>query len=188
MPQTLLALFAVMLTSMFALQQSRQALKTQMTAVHRETQTQARGVASEVFAQIATFAFDENTENADGPVPVTSMTPEPFATGKDFTDTTAVFAVEHVHGMLPYHVERAVTSPSGEQATLTFEVTATVDYADFATSGGEEVMQPTPGNQRSYYKLVALSVRCLDLENTPWGSDLFRLRLARPFSYSPTEF
>ncbi len=185
MPQTILALFAVMLTSMFALQQSRQAIRVQMNVVQRETQTQARGVASEVFAEIASFAFDENTKNATGVVPPSGMTPEPFSTNKLFADADDV---DDVHGMTPHLVTRDVTAPDGSLATLTFEVTATVDYAYFVVEGGEQKMKPTPDDSQTNHKLVVLSVRCLDLAGTPWDDPHFSLRLARPFSYAPAEF
>jgi hypothetical protein len=182
MPQTLLALFALMLTSTFALQQSRHTLHTEMNMVRQEATTQARGVASEVFAEVANLAFDEVTHTAEGTVSVTDLTPEPFEEGKLFSDATDV---DDVHRMVPHLVTRTVARPDGTFSTLTFAVTATVDYAVIQSEGGEEVMAPTADNARTYTKLVTLHVRCLDLDNAGWGNATL-LTLARPFAYSPS--
>lgn len=182
MPQTLLALLALMLTSTFALQQSRHTLHTEMNMVRQEASTHARGVASEVFAEVASLAFDEATRAAEGTVPVAELTPEPFEEGKAFDDATDI---DDVHRMLPHLVTRKVARPGGAFATLTFAVTATVDYAAIQSEGGEEVMAPTADNARTYTKLVTLHVRCLDLDGAAWGNSTL-LTVARPYSYSPS--
>lgn len=183
MPQTILALFALMLSSTFALQQSRHTLQMEMNMVQREAQVHARGVASEVFAEIAGLPFDEATATAEGRVPVTALTPEPFEEGLAFADAAAV---DDVHEMLPYLVTRTVTRPDGTLTQLTFAVTATVEYAEIRSEGGEEVMTPTPDDARTYTKLVTLRVRCVDLDGSAWGNSTL-LTLARPFSYNPSQ-
>jgi hypothetical protein len=185
MPQTILALFALMLSSTFALQQSRHVLQTEMNMVRQEAQTHARGVASDVFAQIASLPFDEATATATataaGRVPVSALTPEPFEEGLAFADAADV---DDVHEMRAYVVTRTLTRPDGTTGRLTFSVTATVDYAELRTEGEDEVMRPTPDNSRTYTKLVTLRVRCLDLDASMWGASAV-LTLARPYSYTP---
>lgn len=183
MPQTLLALFALMLTSTFALQQSRHSLRVEMNMVQREAQVHARGVASEVFADIAGLAFDEATADAEGVVPVSALTPAPFDDGRAFADAEDV---DDVHEMLPYLVTRTVTQPNGTPIQLTFAVTASVAYAEIESGAEGEVMTPTPDGSPTYTKLVTLRVRCINLDASVWGNATL-LTLARPFSYSPAQ-
>lgn len=181
MPQTILALFALMLTSTFALQQSRHTLQMEMNMVRQEARTHARGVASEVFAEIANLPFDEATATAEGTVARAALTPAPFEEGIAFAEAAAV---DDVHEMLPYLVTRTVMRPDGTPAQFTFAVSATVTYAEIRVEGGEEVMTPTADGAPSYTKLVTLRVRCLDLDATSWGGSTL-LTLARPYAYSP---
>lgn len=184
MPQTILALLALMLSSTFALQQSRHTLQTEMNMIQREAQIHARGVATEVFAEIANLPFDEATATAEGIVPVSELTPEPFEEELTFAEAGDV---DDVHQMVPYLVTRTLMRPDGTPATLTFAVSATVEYAEIRSVGGEEVMTPTADDAKTYTKLVTLRVRCTNLDGSGWG-DSTLLTLARPYSYNPSRF
>lgn len=65
MPQTLLALAAMMMATLFALNQQRGIMQTRMTMMRNEVATAATGVAVDRLEEIRVMAFDEATrENA----------------------------------------------------------------------------------------------------------------------------
>lgn len=151
MPQTLLALLALMTATTMSLSWQRDSLRAQMNLIEAELQVEARGVVNEVFERVANLPFDENTdaETADDLSLESS-----FGSNRAWTDP-GVDDIDDLHEMQPYDMVRTVNDPvTGEDVDVIFEITATVDYVD--DSSGNE-LKSTDG-ERTFYKRFTVYV------------------------------
>lgn len=152
MPQTMLALLALMAAVTMSLTWQRDSMRAQMNLIEAELQVEARGVVNEVFERVAELAFDENV----APTSPSDLTPETqFGTNRSYTDP-GVKDVDDLHQMRPHTIVRTVTNPlNGEPAQIPFIVTAEVDYVDDAS--GDELKWA--GGARTFYKRFTVTVR-----------------------------
>lgn len=144
MGQTLYAIIAMMIVSLFATQQQRHALKTQLAMIDNEIETIASGVAVERLEAVGSLAFDQNTTGGQVVTDDSQLTPPSgFGSGDgkdqpnddmdDFHDSTQpLFRVI-----------------SGD--TLSFATSVTVDYV-------EESDLEQPVAYRTKFKLVTVTV------------------------------
>lgn len=119
MGQTLYAIIAMMIVSLFAMQQQRSALRAQLDMIDNEIAMISSGVAVERLEEIGALAFDQNTrggETADSPNDLTP--PAEFGAGYDQTGDD----LDDFHATLA-----TLGRPLGEDS-LWFDVVATVDY------------------------------------------------------------
>ena len=171
MPQTLLALFAIVLGGQLMLTWQSDRVRSHENLVRIELEAQARGVAGEVFETLATKPFD----SVAAPSSPADLTPEAaFGAGLALED---VVDVDDAHLLAPYTASRIITDPNGDPQQLDFEVTATVEYVTDA-SGAELV---ATGGAPTYYKMVTVTIR------NPYLSRFFGtdegVRVARVYSY-----
>lgn len=74
MPQTLLAIGAVMMATFFSFQQQRSLLETRMQMIRNEVETAATAVAVDRLAEIGAMAYDDATKGDDRIFSSTSLT------------------------------------------------------------------------------------------------------------------
>lgn len=122
MPQTLLALVAVMMASLFAFQQQRYVLDMRMDMIRNEIATQATSVAVDRLEEIRAMSFDEATKGEN------NITSQSDLTLKDhFTDDAPpIDDVDDFDGATVQRFRVVGTD------TLWFEVTTQVAYAQEA--------------------------------------------------------
>lgn len=142
MGQTLYAIIAMMVVSLFAMQQQRNALRAQLDMIDNEISMMASGVAVERLEEIGAQAFDQNTrggETADSPNDLTP--PSEFGAGFDQTGDD----LDDFHGSLT-----TFGRPIGEDS-LWFDVVATVDYV-------QENNHDQPSGNATKFKRVTVTV------------------------------
>ena len=122
MPQTLLAICAVMLATFFAFQQQRSVLETRLEMVRNEVETAATGVAVDRLEEIGVMAFDEATKSGDKIFSSNSLT----SRGVFTVDAPPVDDLDDFDGS---YVERFRVY-SGD--TLWYGVETGIQYADEA--------------------------------------------------------
>ncbi len=157
MGQTLYAIIAMMIVSLFALHQQRHAIRTQMDMIDNEINTIASGVAVERLEEVSAFAFDQKTKGGrivESPSGLTAREDFGSGEGKDMPnddlddfDNTDVEMQREVGGQ-----------------PLVFEVHTTVDYAD-------PVDTDQPREQRGKYKLITVTVSPKDLDNSLYSAE-----------------
>ena len=131
MPQTMLSILALMLATMFAVQQQRHTAYTQLSMIRGEISTQSTGVAVDRLEEIGSMAFDEATVGGNSVASAALLTSgAPFSAdspGNDIDDFNGV-AVDtfRIAGM----------------DTLRFRVQSRVRYAN-PNDVGQEVGGPT---------------------------------------------
>ncbi len=160
MPQTLLALLALMLAVTFSINQREATTAAQMRMIDSEIGVMATGVANQVFDHIGTFPFDA-AGVVDSPSqfrPASSFGEargwEAASTIDDFHDQSTEFSVEAAHG------------------SIDFSVSAHVEYVQ--RDGSQFVASTSP----QYLKQVRVEVE---------GPRGFRAELARIYSYFDTQ-
>lgn len=160
MPQTLLALLALMLAVTFSINQREVTTAAQLRMIESEIGVMATGVANQVFDHIGTYPFDA-AGVVDSP---TQLRPAAsFGTGKgwdkaatidDFHGKNTEFSIEAAHG------------------SVDFSVSAQVEYV--RRDGSQFVASTSP----QYLKQVRVVVE---------GPRGFRADLARVYSYFDTQ-
>lgn len=109
MPQTILAILAMVVATLFAHHQQRSYVHTQLNAIRNEVALQGTGVAEDVLGEIGAMAFDRETEKLSSGQKLSSpyeLTSPPFEARQpkaieDFHDQTLnrqrVFRGETLH-------------------------------------------------------------------------------------------
>ena len=184
MPQTLLALLALVLSSLLVFNHQQLAVRSQQTLVANEVEMAATGLASEILEFAGARSFDENTtpgaiETAGGAVP---SDPTAFsATGTfgtagtcDLLRPTPPDAPGGCDDLDDLDDDRWIPVAIAVSLTdsLRFEARTSVYYVDSATA-----MDRSTAKTR--HKRVVLDLRSLE------GRDLVRVRVTRVFSYDP---
>ena len=206
MPQTLLALLALILASFLTFNQQRLTVRSQTNMVTDELELAAAGVASEALAYIDGRSFDESTTPRAlaltyGSAPGSpSAFSSPAAFGAldrgplpcDFLDpwkTPECDDVDDLHdtGWTPVTIELAdelILNPdtgvpypdSVRTRTLTFEVRTEVYYVD-------EVKSMAPASGKTRHKRVLMDIRTRHV----LGQDEGLMRVTRVISYDPVK-
>lgn len=142
MGQTLYAVIAMMIVSLFATQQQRHALRTQLSMIDNEIETIASGVAVERLEAVGSMPFDQSTKGGQVVTDDDDLTPKDnFGTGYDQPGDD----MDDFDGStLPLY--RVI---SGD--TLSFATHVSVDYV-------EEADLETPVAHRTKFKLVTVTV------------------------------
>lgn len=172
MPQTLLALLALAVATLFATQHQRYAVSSHLNTVRGELAVQSTAVAEDVLNMIGSMAFDEATAAADAP-PLTSPSqltgPADFGPGEGQPDD-----IDDFHGSVAdeYKVRtlQRVDPETGQitTSTLHFEVSVAVTYAS-------EIDLETPQTAKSKVKKAVVTVYSKDIGRPD------TVRLARSF-------
>ena len=184
MPQTMLALLALMTATTMALTWQRDSIRAQQNIIEAELQVEARGVVNEVFERVSSLLradslqFDENLSIS---TPADLSDEASFGTNKNWEDigTPTVDDIDDLHNMRPYNIIRHMTNPlTGEPAEVAFQILAKVDYVDDA-SGTE--LKGSDGNEPTFYKRFTLSV----IPQTGYrDAQRDTIRVSRVFSYN----
>lgn len=150
MPQTLLALAAMMIATLFALNQQRGIMQTRMSVLRNEVQTAATGVAVDRLEEVRAMAFDEATKGEGKIFTSAGLTSKPT-----FTDDAP--PIDDMDDFDGSYVERFRV---WQQDTLWYGVETDVRYA-------EETAPETPiadPNQRTKFKKATVRVYSLNVE------------------------
>ena len=149
MGQTMYAIIAMMLVSLFAVQQQRHSIRTQLDMIDNEVATIASSVAVERLEEIGSVAFDQNTKDGviDSASELTSASD--FGEGQDQPGDD----IDDFDGTDP----DVVRTINGMQ--LAFATETTVTYAD-----EDATDEPIAGPSK--YKLVTVTVTVQGLDNT----------------------
>ena len=162
MPQTLLALLALAVATLFATQQQRYAVNSQLNKVRGELAVQSTAVAEDVLNMIGSMAFDEATADQDA-APLTSSyqltRTDDFGPGEgqpndidDFHESIAdEYKVRSIQRVDPETGAVTVTP-------LYFEVDVRITYAD------EEDLD-TSQSAKSKVKKAVVTVYSTDISN-----------------------
>lgn len=169
MPQTLLALIAIVIATTFAITQTRAITHQDMQMVGLEVQTQATGVAAEWLDEAAARALVGGFDEATGPVvtaadlvPVAGLTPDSLfgpetLDGGEFT-TQGFDDVDDYHGLCATVLRAMATPDGGGDAALTYRVRGRVQYVTDADPSGTPLGYLTPSPHPTYQKLVEITV------------------------------
>ena len=202
MPQTLLALLALVLASFLTFNQQRLTMRSQTNMVTAELELAAAGLASEAMAFIEGRSFDENSTPEKiaaegGAVPEEdSQFSSPGSFGYsgdcDYLQPAATPNCDDVddlagRGWTPVSIELArelIIDPdtglpypdSVRTRELDFEVRTDVYYVDTAES-------MTPASGRTRHKRVTMDIRTPHLPTSPDGI----MRVTRVVSYDPVK-
>jgi hypothetical protein len=114
MPQTVLALFALALATMFSLNQREVTTRAQLSMIRNEVSMVGTGVAAQVFDHIGSFPYDGN----GSVIRLTQLTPTGQFGGvasweeardiDDFHGQSTVFTIDTEHGSYDIHVRARV--------------------------------------------------------------------------------
>lgn len=131
MSQTLFAILAMMLATLFSLQQHRHVMQAQINMIRTEVATQATGVATDRLEEIGAKAFDEQTKGGTTLTAATSLTgPANFildTPGDDIDD---------------FHNTQVTRYRTGDADTLSFQVETSISYVN-STNLYQESVTPT---------------------------------------------
>ena len=120
MGQSLYAIVAMMVVSLFAVHQQRSALRVQLDMIDSEVATIASGVAVERLEEIGALAFDQNTRSGELADGAEDLTPaSEFGEGYD----RPVDDLDDFDGTV-----KEIARPLGGVDTLRFDVAAEVEY------------------------------------------------------------
>lgn len=183
MPQTLLALLALVLASFLSFNQQRLTVRSYQTMVSSELELAATGLASNVIEMIGARSFDENTtpEKIDAAGGLVPQSPLSFSTPGSFgmlgecdllspADTPGCDDVDDVHG----DDWRAVPVDLAHGRSLDFEVRTQVYYV-----ASTESMVPT--SIPTLHKRVVMDIRT---DHVPGATEGI-IRVTRVLSYDP---
>lgn len=151
MPQTMLALLAVMMAALFSFNQQRGIMQTRMQMMRNEVASAATGVAVDRLEEVRAMAFDEATKGEDKIFSSTALTSK-----STFTDDAP--PIDDVDDFDGSYVERFRVWLSD---TLWYGVETSVVYA-------EEAQPDTPVadiNTRTKFKKATVKVYSLDIAN-----------------------
>lgn len=164
MPQTLLALCAVLVFSIYALNSSRDDAATERTAVASDAESSAADVARGRVAAAERLAFDEQDIGRTS----IRLTPPTSTIGPDGGEANATLHddIDDLHGLIE---ERA--SPAGD-GLLRFRVTYTVRYVNPATLAASTV--PTLAKE--------MHVRAVEITTGPTGRPAVAVSLRKVFT------
>ncbi len=153
MPQTLLALGAVMVATFFSFQQQRSVLETRMQMIRNEVETAATAVAVDRLAEIGAMAYDDATK---GDVRIFSSA----ALTSSATFTEDAPPVDDIDDFDGSSVTRHRVS-SGD--TLRYGVETTVEYAD-ENVPDSPILDPTVRTKfkKATVKVYSLNVAYVD--------------------------
>lgn len=141
----MLAIMAMMLTTLFALQQHRHVVQTQLNMVRTEVSTQATGVATDRLEEVGSRAFDEQTKGGTAVTAAASLTALANFTGDAPNDD-----IDDFHGASVTRLRM------GDADTLRYQVQTVVGYANAANLDQVSLI-PTK------FKKVTVRVWSLDL-------------------------
>lgn len=147
MPQTLLALAAMMMATLFALNQQRGIMQTRMSMMENEVATAATGVAVDRLEEIRSMAFDDVVKGEDKAFSSSALTSK-----ATFTDDAP--PIDDIDDFDGAYVERFRVWQSD---TLWFGVATVVRYAD-EDAPDTPVSDP---NQHTKFKKATVTVSSL---------------------------
>jgi len=123
MTQTLFSIFAIMMATLFAINQQRAMINTYNDMIHDEFEIMASGVALEVMEHIGSKEFDSATVGVHPDnFSVDNLTSLPFETGKSYSAATDL---DDFHQM-----ETEVIQFQAGEAVVPFSVDVVVQYVD----------------------------------------------------------
>lgn len=120
MPQTLLAIGAVMMATFFSFQQQRSVLETRMQMIHNEVETAATAVAVDRLGEIGSMAYDDATKSDVRIYSSTALTSSSTFT----SDAPPIDDIDDFHGA-SVNRYRVTTGD-----TLWYRVKSSVSYAN----------------------------------------------------------
>ena len=141
--QTLYAVIAMMVMSLFAMQQQRQALRVQMNMIDQEITTIASSVATERLEEIGSKDFDDATTNGS-----TITSPGELTVRAEFGANVDADSNDDLDDFDGSEVT-VIRNIGGHD--LAFTTTATVEYAD------ENILDRVSAS-RTKYKMVTVTV------------------------------
>ena len=145
--QTLYAIIAMMIMSLFAMQQQRQALRVQMDMIDQEINTIASSVATERLEEIGSKAFDQATTNGNTITSASALAPtSEFGVNMDADTNDDLDDFEGSQVMV-------VRSIGGSD--LLFTTSSTVQYV---TAGNLDQVS----SSQTKYKMVTVTVTVSD--------------------------
>ena len=145
--QTLYAIIAMMVMSLFAMQQQRQALRVQMSMIDQEINTIASSVATERLEEIGSKAFDHATTNGTTITSASALTaPAEFGTNMD---------ADSNDDLDDFNGSEVTVVRSIGGSDLAFTTSSTVSYV--SASNLDEV-----SSSRTKYKMVTVMVTVND--------------------------
>ena len=149
MSQTIYAIIALVLLSLFVFQQRRSTIRMQHTMVNNAVAVVAHGVAVERLSKIRSMSYDQATASDTYIDSASELTPpEEFGPSQDVENDDA----DDFHGAA-IDVGRVVGGH-----TLNFRVESTVQYAD-----EDAPDTPRTDNTRTRYKKISVRVYSLDV-------------------------
>lgn len=148
MPQSILAMLALLMASTFVMQQQRSTLHTRAQLIRNEIALQSTGVAESVLAEIGTKAFDKKTDELSAGE--TLDDPEDL-TDEEFDGSSVREAVED------YHDQTLTRQRAFRGETLDFTVDVEVTYV--------QSDQETPAGDETKNKMATVTVRSTDLSD-----------------------
>lgn len=149
MPQTMLALAAMMIAALFAMNQQRGIMDTRMSMIRNEVASAATAVAVDRLEEVRSMAFDEATKGGDD-----AASPAALTSKATFTDDAPpVDDLDDFDGS--YVKDHRVWAGD----TLWFGVETVVHYAD-ETQTDTPVSDPT---QRTKFKQATVKVFSLNV-------------------------
>ena len=162
MPQTLLAIAAMMLATFFAFQQQRSVMQTRLDMIRNEFETAATGVAVDRLEEIGVMAYDDVTKGGDEVGSATLLTSAPTF----LNDAPPIDDIDDFDNS----VIQSYRVFAGD--TMWFGVQADVQYANEAQTD-----QPVGDTvTRTKYKMVTVTVYSLSYANVD------TIRLSQTFS------
>lgn len=151
MPQTLLALAAMMMATLFALNQHRGVMQTRISMMRNEVMTSASGVAVDRLEEVRSMAFDEATKGEAKIFSSTDLTSKPT-----FTDDAP--PIDDIDDFDGSSVQRFRVWASD---TLWYGVETTVAYAE---ENAPDIPLSDP-NVRSKFKKATVKVYSLNVNH-----------------------
>jgi hypothetical protein len=140
MPQTALALFALVIVATFALNQRELTTQAQLNMMRNEIAVISTGVANEIFDDLGALPFDAQPQAAS---PSDLTPPDRFGAAEDWE---SVAILDQVHG------HTTVARVATEHGTLELDVRAQVRYVQKL---GEEFVE---SEMPTYLKEVTLTI------------------------------
>jgi hypothetical protein len=150
MPQTLLALAAMMMATLFALNQQRGIMQTRMSMMRNEVATAATGVAVDRLEEVRAMSYDEATKGEDKIFSPAALTSKPT-----FTDDAP--PIDDIDDFDGSYVERFRVWKSD---TLWYGVATAVTYAE-ESAPDVPLADPT---HRSKFKKATVTVSSLNVD------------------------
>jgi len=153
MPQTMLAILAMMLFSLFAVQQQEKVYFAQSTMIRQTVSAMLNGAAVERLEEIGSKGYDQSIVDNETVTSTAELASAATGFGPG-NDPTPEDDIDDFHAALDT-LYRAVGTDS-----LSFHVESTVQYADEVNPS-----VPAAGGIKTKFKLVTVTVRSIDLED-----------------------